>query len=195
MRQSDVRQIVGKVMSPLARSVRLMLTRCVITLTDATKEIQTVQVKALDGEVLGEVQYPQHWGFTSRPLRGSSGILGSLFGSRRQSVLLGSVDARWRPRDLAEGEVCLFDDRGQRIYLRRDKVEVISPLAVVVQSPLVTIDAASSTFTGDVQIDQNLHVNQLISSNENMQVGTITLADHRHDNVDNGPGISGGPVA
>lgn len=194
MSAAETRKIVKKLVSPLARSVRLMLTRGEITLTDASKETQTVQVKGLDGELLGEAQYPQHWGFTSRPLKGSSGILAALFGARSQTVLLSSFDARWRPKDLAEGEVCLFDDKGQRIYLRRDKIEVISPLAVLVTTPLVTLDAATSIVKGDVQIDGGLHVNGAIASDVQVSVGDIQLTGHRHSNVQPGPGSSGGPT-
>lgn len=165
-----------------------MLTRCVITLTDGEREILTAQVKGLDGEVLGAVQYYQHWGFTSRPLAGSSGILGTLFGSRRQSVLLGTADARYRPKDLQPGESCLFDDRGQRIYLRRDRIEVISPFAVIVDTP-------TTRFTGDVQVDGVLHADGQITSDAGMNVGDIELTAHHHVNVQNGPGTSGGPVA
>lgn len=195
MRQADIREIVKKMTAPLARSVRLMLTRGVIDATDATKEIQTAQVKGLDGELLGEAQYFQHWGFTSRPLRGSSGLLGSLFGSRRQGVLLGSVDARWRPKDLAEGESCLYDDKGQRIYLRRDRIEVISPKQVKVTTPVVIVDAAQSTFTGNVEIDGSVHAAGRIDSDTGMAVGEIELTDHRHAEIEPGPGVSGGPVA
>ncbi|MFZ2469469.1 MAG: phage baseplate assembly protein [Parvibaculum sedimenti] len=188
MRMKDAQSLIKAMTGPLARSVRLMLTRCVITLTDGEREILTAQVKGLDGELLGAVQYYQHWGFSSRPLGGSSGILGTLFGSRRQSVLLGSADARYRPKDLQPGESCLFDDRGQRIYLRRDRIEMISPFAVVVDTP-------SSRFTGDVQIDGGVHSNGQITSDTGVAVGDIELIGHHHDNIQNGPGISGGPVA
>lgn len=188
MRTKDAQSIVKAMVGPLARSVRLMLTRAVITMTDGEREIMTAQVKGLDGEVLGAVQYFQHWGFSSRPLGGSSGILGTLFGSRRQSVLLGTVDARYRPKDLAPGESCLYDDLGQRIYLRRDGIEMISPFKV-------TVDTPNTRFTGNVQIDGTTNSTGKITSETGVAVGDIELTGHHHDNVQNGPGVSGGPVA
>lgn len=190
-RAAETRKIVKNLVAPLARSVRLMLTRGEITLTDASKETQVVQVKGLDGELLGEAQYPQHWGFTSRPLKGSSGILAALFGARSQTVVLASFDARWRPKDLEEGEVCLFDDKGQRIYLRRDKIEVISPFTVLVTTPLMTLDAANTVIKGNVQIDGALHADGAITSDTQVSVGDIQLTGHHHSNVQPGAGSSG----
>jgi phage baseplate assembly protein V len=194
MAASDVRKIVEAMTAPLKRSMRLMLSTGTVSLTDAEREIQVAQVKGLGGEVMDDVQYFQHWGFTSRPLKGASGLLGTLLGSRGRTVLLGSADARWRPKDLAEGESCLFDDKGQRIYLRRDRIELISPMQVVVTTPSVTIDAAQSTFKGDVQVDGNFHADGTVLSDTQVSVGNIHLTGHRHSNVQNGAGTSGEAV-
>lgn len=195
MRQSEVRRIVEKMVSPVARSVRMMMTRCTIALSDASREIQSVQVKGLKGEVLGGAQYPQHYGFRSVPLPGASGFIGALFGSRNQSFLLGTTDARFNPKGLKPGEVCIFDNRGQLVYLRETGIEIISPLAVTVTTPLLTVDAAQARFTGDIQLDGNLHADQSIVADEEVSVGDISLTGHHHTNVENGPGTSGGPVA
>lgn len=194
MRQSEIRRIVDKMVAPLSRSVRMMMSRCTVALSDASREIQTVQVKGLKGEVLGAPQYPQHYGFRSVPLPGASGFLGALFGSRSQSIILASTDARFNPKDLKPGEVCIFDNRGQFICLRQDCIEIISPLHVTVTTPLLTVDAPQTVFTGDVQVDGSLHVDQTIDADEEVSVGNISLTEHRHSNVDNGPGTSGGPV-
>lgn len=42
-------------------------------------------------------------------------------------VALPPDDRRHRPADLQPGEVMLFDDQGQRVYLTRDGIDVVTP--------------------------------------------------------------------
>jgi len=69
------------------------------------------------GETLRDRELLQHYGFTSRPLSGSEGIV-----LKKGNVvfLLASDDRRYRIK-LEDGEVALYTDEGDHIHFRRGR--------------------------------------------------------------------------
>lgn len=122
---------VNKIMGPLARRVRLMIGRGVLALVNDSLRMQALQVRALSGEVLENVEHWQPYGFTYHPLPGGEPLLVFPKGDRSHAVCIAVADRRYRVKGLAQGEVCLFDDLGQKITLYRDRIEVEAPKVVV----------------------------------------------------------------
>ncbi len=84
-------------------------------------------------------EYFQHYGFTSRPQAGAEGIV---IVRDNHIVMIASDDRRYRI-SLADGEVALYDDVGQKVHLTRDGLEVESPLKVTVTAPQVDVEGAT----------------------------------------------------
>ena len=79
--------------------------------------IKRISLKGVAGEQLSDREIFQHYGFTSRPLAGAEGIVireGNCF------YVIAEDDRRYRIA-LEDGEVCIFDDQGQAVHLKRDK--------------------------------------------------------------------------
>lgn len=75
------------------------------------------------GEVYDEREYFQHYGFTSRPLKGAEIII---INEGNHYLGIASCDRRYRLA-VEAGEVALYTDEGDKIHLKRDKtIEVVS---------------------------------------------------------------------
>ena len=53
-------------------------------------------------------------------------------GMREHGIIITVDDRRYRLTSLAQGEVAMYDDLGQKIELKRDKIIVTAPKVVVV---------------------------------------------------------------
>lgn len=114
-----------KAIAPLARRIRLMAARAILTLIDDATKMQGLQVKLLDGEVCNNVDRVQNYGFTSVPLPGAEGIYLALGGSRDHGVVIVSDDRRYRIKGLQGGEVAIYtwkdkEPHGHRIVFNND---------------------------------------------------------------------------
>lgn len=81
---------------------------------------QTVTHHALAGEKHSEVYRPQPFGFSSRPPKGSTGVVVSLGGERNRSVFFGGEHDDYRPTKLKEGQVKAYDQAGNTFALLKD---------------------------------------------------------------------------
>lgn len=83
------------------------------------------------GETLRDRELLQHYGFTSRPLPGSEGIV---LTKGNVVYLIASDDRRYRI-ELEDGEVALYTDEGDYIHFRRGRqIHVVSGNKVVVDA-------------------------------------------------------------
>lgn len=98
------------------------------------------------------------YGFTSEPHVGAEAIGLALGGDRDQTLAVVVTDRRYRPTDLKDGEVCVFDDLGRKIYLSRDgiRVEGVSSPVLVNTSASVTVDAPLTKCTGNLEVGGNI---------------------------------------
>lgn len=142
-----------KAMAPLARRIRLMAARAVLTLIDDATRMQGVQVRLLDGEVCNAVPRMQQYGFTSVPHAGAEGVYLALAGSRDHGVVIVADDRRYRIRGLAGGEVAIYTDedaaagehrihfkRGQEIHLVAGASRIVMrPSGITITTPALDI--------------------------------------------------------
>jgi len=139
-----------KAIAPLARRIRLMAARAILTLIDDATKMQGVQVKLLDGEVCNNVARMQQYGFTSVPLPGAEGIYLALGGSRDHGVVIVADDRRYRIKGLQGGEVAIYTDEDKlgsdhRIIFKRGKeIHLVAGASSIVMTPTgITITAPS----------------------------------------------------
>lgn len=154
-----------RAMRPMAQRLQLMIGRAVVLLVNDALKMQGLQVHLLADEVRDSVERFQEYGFSSHPLPGAEAIAAGVGGSRDHVVVLAVDDRRYRLRGLAQGEVALYTDEGDKIVLRRGGViEVTAAAKVRLVTPLVEC-------TGNVTIDGTLQVDGTITSG-----ATVTAA-------------------
>ncbi|NVF15017.1 phage baseplate assembly protein V [Vreelandella maris] len=178
-----------KLLSPLWRRLRLLISRAVVTRTDSAKGLQILQLDLLRDETR-EVEHIESYGFTARPLQGAEAIAAAVGGARGHLVALLTTDRRYRKKGLAEGEVALYTDEGDELVFNRGRiVRLNAGSAVEVTAPKVTITASTSITlaTPDVFATGNIKAQGDISDGTgSMQGMRDTYNGHNH------PGDSGG---
>lgn len=112
---------LNKLLDPLRRRVRLMISRAVISVINDAGGIQVVQVKLLDGEVRDGVERFQNYAFSAVPLSGAEGIMACVSGNRDHGVLLAADDRRYRPKGLLPGEAIMYSHRDKESHQHRIK--------------------------------------------------------------------------
>ena len=114
---SDIASLVSRLIAPLARRVSLIVSRGVVTLVNDALKCQGLQVELVADELQDDVEHFQEYGFTHHPLAGAEVLFLSVGGVRSHGIVACVADRRYRPKNLGEGDVCLFTNLGERVYL------------------------------------------------------------------------------
>jgi len=120
----DIASYVTKVIDPLKRRVRLMISRAVVSIVNDAGGIQVVQVKLLAGETRDNVERMQNYGFSGVPLPGAEGIMACVSGNRDHGIMIVVDDGRYRMKGLQPGEVAMYshlDQESHRHHIIFDK--------------------------------------------------------------------------
>ncbi|AOY00095.1 hypothetical protein BJP62_06305 [Jeongeupia sp. USM3] len=184
-------------LAPAQRAIANLLARGAVVLARAGGKGQVLQVRLLDGEV-AELEHLEAYGSTSCPLPGAEAVAAFLGGDRGHGVVLVAADRRYRIKGLKAGEVCIYTDEGDTIWLKRGRlVEVstrelrinaselvqINAQKVVMNAPLVE---TSALFKAGGDIVDNA------GSNGRTVAGMRQVFDGHDHNERN---VSGGPTA
>lgn len=192
---------LNKLLDPLRRRIRLILTRAILNLVDDAKGLQLMQVTALADETLDGCERFQDYGFTSVPHPGAELLAGAVGGNRAHTVIIKADDRRYRLKALEDGEVALYDDLGQKVHLKRDGILVFTPATVTVEAgEKVFLDTPLVQATGDLVVGGNASIGGDASVSgditDRAATGGVTMAHmrdvydgHTHDEND-----SGGPT-
>lgn len=173
---------LNKLLDPLRRRVRLMISRAVLSAISDGAGIQLVQVKLLEGEVRDGVERFQNYGFTSVPLPGAEGIMACVSGNRDHGVILAMDDRRYRIKGLQAGEAAMYTHKDKELHKHRiifkndGSIEVLAKNITVkatetarIEGDIVKIHAVSK-----FQFDCNGHGQQWLSNKINTwQIGAI----------------------
>lgn len=139
-----------------ADKIRDMVVRGKVSATDDSNPIGLCQAKLFEGETEDEIERFESYGLSARPHVGAEALVAHLDGDRSHPIAMATPDRRYRVVNLAPGEVCLYDSRGRRVFLRRNSVEieaVDAPVKVHTKGS-VTIDAPSVRITGTLVVDR-----------------------------------------
>lgn len=183
---------LNKLLTPINRRLRLMVSRAVIGLVNDSLKTQRLQLTILDGEVQDDVERFQEYGYTSVPHPGCQVVMVSIGGSRSHGIVVASQDGRYRLSGMTEGEVAVHDDLGQKVHLTRAGIVIDGAgLPVSIQnSPHVTATTDKFTVTGDFEVGGKADVtgnittladvaavNVAASSGVSSASGALTMAD------------------
>ena len=144
----------------LARKIINLLSRATVRAKSPGRKMRTLQTEHWAGDVREDVEHFEPYGFTSEPHLGAEVIAGSLSGDRSHTIAIIVADRRYRVKGLKDGEVCFYDDLGKVVFFKRDEllidakdspIQIISSSKVTIKAPEVVVDAANSTFTGNIK--------------------------------------------
>jgi len=140
---NNAQAALSRMLAPMARRLRLMVGRAVITAIADAGKVQSAQVKLLDGEVRDGVEILHQYGFTSIAHGQMEGLYFSVGGDRDHGVLICVADRQYRLKSIAPGEVAIYDDLDQKIHLTRDGIVIDGaglPISVR-NTPLFSVQA------------------------------------------------------
>jgi phage baseplate assembly protein V len=121
---------------------------------DDSGQVQKQQIQLSDTEIRDNTPRVGEYGFASMPLPGCHGIVVFVAGDRSNGVIIGTNDQVHRMKNLLPGEVAIYDDLGQSVYLTRNGIVVNGggfPINVT-NTPLVTMQT-SLHVTGNIVAD------------------------------------------
>ena len=131
-----------KLLDPLVRRVRNAAARGVVRLVNDGAKMQALQIGLLADETADGVERFQEYGFRSFPFAGAEAAVIFLGGDRSHGLAI-AVDDRRYSVELVEGEVAIFDDQGQKVHIKRDRIDIVSSAEVCVTAPLIKAVASS----------------------------------------------------
>ena len=145
---------VRAVLRAIHNRVMLTVARAVITLVDDTTTLQTLQLNLLKREIRDGVERFQDYGFTAKPHVGAEAVVVFVGGNRDHGLCIAVDDRRYRLKGLADGEVAIYTDEGDKIHLKRNRViEVTTQTFKVNASTKCEFNTPLATFSGDIKAD------------------------------------------
>jgi phage baseplate assembly protein V len=183
---NNIARVIAKLTAPLARRVRLAARRAVVRLVYDDPKMQELQLSIFSGEVRDHVERWEDYGLTSYPLSGAEALVLALGGSSEHSAVVKVADRRYRPAGLVEGEVVLYDDQGQQLHFKRDRLLHLLGVDTLALDVAVaaTLTAPEINLGGDAA-----SVRALIDERFK-----ILFDAHTHSGVTAGPGVTGAPA-
>ncbi len=120
MNQATVTRLVAKLVSPIARRVRVMVTRAVLETINDDTDLQSVKLQALDDMVRDDIEHFQPGGLSHNPPADSEGLLLAVGGDSSHGVLLAAAARKKRPKGLQPGETKVYAVDGGYLLLKSD---------------------------------------------------------------------------
>lgn len=173
MSRDMIQRAIDKAMSRVRTAFR-----AVLTAIDSTTPIQLVQADGLAGEQLQDNELMQHYGFTSVPLAGAQMIVLPIGGKTAHGIIIATEHIASRLKALKNGEVAIYDDLGQSVYLTRQGIVVNGgglPVTVM-NTPSITHDSPTTHITGDLVVDGDISNQGDISTQGNVSVAQSITA-------------------
>ncbi|MFA6076358.1 MAG: phage baseplate assembly protein V [Negativicutes bacterium] len=140
----------------MARQIFNMLSRGTVTLTNAERKLQTLQIALLSDEAKDTVEHFEPFGFTSNPHPGAEVLTAFIEGDRSHGIVIAATDRRYRVQNLLSGEVAIYDDHGTMIKLTQTGIIIVGGGFPINISGAATVNVAGGTVNvtgGDVTAD------------------------------------------
>lgn len=162
-----------KLTRPLRRKLKVMITRGLVHLIDTSTLMQTLQVELLRDETIDDVEHFEGYGRTAHaPANGREVLAAAVEANRDHTVAIAVANRQFRVRNLAEGEQVLYDDLGNVIWFKRDRilidavdrVEVKAPTVNVITTGDVTVTAGGNAVVDAAEIRLNGTAGQVVTT-------------------------------
>ena len=129
-------------LAPLQKKIYLLVGRAILTAIDNSGKTQTLQVSALSGETITDIERFQNYGFESTPVAGAEVANIFLNGNRDNGIAVSVHDKRYRPT-LGSGEVAIYNkESGHIITLKTGGIlEVLTPTEIKADTVTMNLTA------------------------------------------------------
>lgn len=154
-----------------------------VTLVDDDGGAQSIQVRLSANEIRDAAPRIAEYGFTSNPPPGSDAVIVFIAGDRSQGIVIATGNQTYRLTGLGDGDVALYDTRGQHVKLTATGMILDAPLGLTVNGNVTIV--GDTTQTGAITATQEI---------TSTLGGTHTLTKHDHGNVTNGSGVTATPT-
>lgn len=146
-------------------------------------DIQKVQVKFNKMETKDNIPRYTEYGFQSTPPDGHTALVLFFGGNKSTGVVVATHHAKSRARNLEKGEVCISDDQGQQVFLKREGITLIdkSGASIVLNGDGTGAINCSSGF-----IINGVEFKDGIAKAVDFQAGEISQIGHHHKDSRNG---------
>lgn len=151
------------------RRIALMIGRGRITTSNDSGNVQLLQVQLGQDEIRDNTPRLAEYGFTSMPPNGSDALVVFIGGERSNGAIVATGHQASRMKNLKTGEVAIFDDQGQSVYLTRS--------GIIIEGAGMPI-----MVNGDVIVNGDVTANG------------ISLKHHKHPGVQAGGASTGEPT-
>ena len=180
------RRAMQSMIDPLRRRAAMMVARAVVSLIKDDEPRQVLQAEILEGELRDDIERAQNYGFTSHPFAGCDAVIVCAGGSRDQAIAVVVDDRRYR-LNLQQGEVALYDDKGNKVQLLRDmvRVDAVDHLEVTAQTTRIV---SAVTIDGPLTVNGDVATTGALTNND-VNVGST----HTHGGVQTGGGNTATP--
>lgn len=116
--------------------VHNMISRGVITEVDDARLMQSIGLRLQNGHKPTKVEHWHPYGMTYHPHADAEVLAFAVNGDRDHIVALPGADRRYRLKNMAQGELAIHDDQGQKVHFTRGGVMVESALGITIKGPL-----------------------------------------------------------
>ena len=168
---------------------------------DDSGKVQRQQVVISPIEMRDNTPRVAEYGFTSMPPPDSDAVVIYLSGDRTKGGIIATGHQASRLKNLASGEVALYDDKGQMVYLQKDKMHTVTPFDYLLDvtgnirvngggtvefdsvgglrlnsSGGSSIDSTGGVFTLQAPVSVDLHT-PIVNADLHMHAGGVITAD------------------
>ena len=114
---------VKRLLYPIRSKILLMIGRAVLQEVYNTDGTMKIKVKGLKGETNNNIDRLEDYGFTHYPPIDdvTENLVLYIGGDRNLGIAIKAHNKNYRPKDLKEGEVCVYDKNNVRIWIKTDK--------------------------------------------------------------------------
>ncbi len=165
------------------RFVMLAFGRGRVTFVDDSGPVQRAQVRFGPLEIIDNMPVPHDFGFTSNPPVQSDAFASFLGGNRKKGLVVSVGSQQYRMKNLKSGEVAIYDQLGQSVYLTQAGIIVSGaglPMKFTNTSG-ITLDA-DVHITKSLSVDTNIVAQGDISDHGNKSMSAMRTAYNGHHN-------------
>lgn len=158
---------------------------------DDTGPVQLVQFRSSNLQTFDKVPRVAEYGFQSAPPDGWDGVAVFFSGDQSSGVVIATNHQQFRVTGLQKGEVCISDNQGQKIYLKKGGGILMTDKA----GSTVNMNGdgtGSMTFRGGITVNANtkivgtLEVTQNITADQDVTVNGLSVKNHNHTDPQGG---------
>lgn len=161
--------------------------RAVLTGINTSAPTALIQADGLAGEQLQDNELMQHYGYTSAPPSGTQAVVIPLGGKTAHGIVIATEHASYRLKALKNGEVAIYDDQGQSVYLTRAGIVVNGGgLPVTINNtPSVTANTPLVHMSGNLVVDGNITALGDIADHSNKTMSGMRAVYNGHGHPEN----------